>query len=51
MYQSKPISPLMSELGLFPAQVLLDFCQRVYAYRILSLPDLISTKNILPITL
>ncbi len=41
----------MSESGLLPAHVLLDFRQRKYAYRILSLPDSIPTKDILPFTL
>ena len=41
----------MSESGLIPAHILLDFRQRKYAYRILSLPDSIPTKDILPITL
>ena len=39
------------ESGLLPAHVLLDFRQRAYAYRIISLPDSIPTKDILPITL
>ena len=51
MYQSTPISPLMSEAGLLPAHVLMDFRQRTYAHRALSLPNSISTKDILPITL
>lgn len=51
MYRSSPISPLMNESGLFPAHILLDSQQRAYAYRILSLPDSIPTKDILPITL
>ncbi len=41
----------MSESRLLPAHVLLDFQQRKYAYRILSLPNSILTKNILPFTL
>ena len=51
MYPSTPIDALISESGLIPAHVLLDFRQRKYAHRILSLPDSISTKDILPITL
>lgn len=51
MYQSSTISPLMSSLGLLPAYILLDSRQRVYAHRLLSLPDSIPTKDILPITL
>lgn len=51
MYPSTPIDALISESGLTPAHVLLDFRQRKYAHRILSLPDSIPTKEILPITL
>lgn len=51
MFQSTPISPLMSEAGLLPAHILLGFRQRLYALRTLSLPDPIPTKDILPITL
>ena len=51
MYQSSPISPLMNDLGLLPAHILLDSRQRAYAHRILCLPDSIPTKGILPITL
>lgn len=49
MYLSTPIAS--SESGLIPAHIILDFPQRMYAYRLLSLPDLISTNDILPITL
>lgn len=51
MYPSTPILALMCESGLIPAHIILDFRQRKYAYRLLSLPDSISTKGILPITL
>lgn len=51
MYENTPISPLMSEPGLLLAHVLLDFEQRAYAHRILSLLNSIPTKNILLITL
>ena len=51
MYPSTPVAALMSESGLIPAHILLDFRQRKYAYRLLSLPDSIPTKDILPITL
>lgn len=51
MLQSTPIFALISEAGLFPARILLDFRQCLYALRILSLPDSIPTKDILPITL
>ena len=51
MYPSTPIDALISESGLIPAHALLDFRQRKDAHRILSLPDSIPTKEILPITL
>ena len=51
LYQSTPIASLMSESGLTPAHILLDFRQRRYAYRILSLPDNVPTKSILSHTL
>ena len=51
MHPSTPIAGLMSESGLIPAHILLDFRQRKYACRLLSLPDSIPTKDILPITL
>ncbi len=51
MYPSTPVAALMSESGLIPTHMLLDFRQRKYAYRLFSLPDSISTKDILPITL
>ena len=51
MYPSTPIAALVSESGLIPAHIMLDFRQRIYAYRLLSLPESIPTKDILPITL
>ncbi len=51
MYRSTPISPLMSESGLIPAEIRLEYRQRKYAYRLLTLPDGHPTKDILPITL
>lgn len=51
MYPSTSVTALMSESGLIPAHILLDFWQRKYAYRLLSLPESISTKAILPVTL
>lgn len=51
MYRSAPVGPLMSESGLIPAQILLDYRQRKYAYRLLTLPDGNLTKSVLPITL
>ena len=51
MYPSTPIDALISESGLTSAHVMLNFRQRKYAHRILSLPDSIPTKEILPITL
>lgn len=51
MYPSTLIAALMSESGLILAHIVLDFRQRMYACRLLGLPDAIPTKNILPITL
>ena len=51
MYQSSPISHLMNDSGLLPAYILLDSRQRAYTHRILSLPDSIPIKDILPVTL
>ena len=51
IYQSTPIGPLMGKLGLIPAHILLDYRQRIYAYRLLTLPDGNPAKDILPITL
>lgn len=51
MYRSTPIGPLMSESGLDPAEILLNYRQRKYAYRLLALPDGHPTKEILPISL
>ena len=41
----------MNDFGLIPAHILLDSWQQAYTYRIISLPDSIPTKDILPITL
>ena len=51
MYPSILIASLISKSGLIPAHILLDFRQRKYACHILSLPNSIPTKQILPITL
>ena len=51
MYRSSLISPLMNDSGLIPAHILLDSRQRAYAHRLLTLPDSIPTKHILPVTL
>lgn len=51
IYPSTPIDVLISESGLTPAQIMLDFRQQKYAHCILSLPDSIPTKEILPVTL
>lgn len=51
MYPSTPVPALMSEAGLIPAHIMLDFRQRKYAYSLLSLPEFIPTKAILPVTL
>lgn len=45
------IHPLLCEAGLTPASIVLDNRQRMYAYRLLSLPDKHPTKNILPVSL
>lgn len=51
MYLSTLIAALISESGLIRANFLLDFWHCNYAYRLLSLPDSILTKDIHPITL
>ena len=51
MYSSTPIAALISETGLTPAHILLDFCQRKYTYRILSFSNSILIKEILPTSL
>ena len=51
MYSSTPVHPLLCEAGLSPAFILLDYRQRLYTHRLLSLPDLHLTKKILPISL
>lgn len=50
MYSSTPIQALMSEAGLGPAQVILNHRQRMYTYRLLSLPDDHLTKKFHPIS-
>lgn len=50
MYPSTPVQALISEAGLVPAQILLDHRQRMYTYRLLTLPDDHITKKILPIS-
>lgn len=39
MYPSTPIHLFLCEAGLTPASIVLDNRQRIYAYRLLSLPD------------
>ena len=51
MYQSTPMGPLMSESGLIPARIFLDYRQHKYAYRLLTLPDENPTESVLPVTL
>lgn len=51
MYSSILIHPFLCKAGLIPASILLDYCQTVYAHRLLSLPELHPTKVILPISL
>lgn len=50
-YPGTPIHPLLSEAGLIPAKLLLDFRQKSYAYRLLTLLNHHPTKQILPISL
>lgn len=50
MYSSTPIQALISEAGLVSAQTLLDHRQRMYTYRLLTLPDDHFAKKILPIS-
>lgn len=51
IYQSTPVGLLMSMLGLVPARMMLDYCQRKYALQLLTLPNDYWAKNILSITL
>ena len=51
MYWSSPIPPLINNLELLLAHILLNFQQQAYAHHILSLPDSIPIKDILLITL
>lgn len=51
MYPSTLLHPLLSEAGLILASTLLDYRQRLYAYRLLSLPDEHPAKQILLISL
>lgn len=51
MYRSTPLHPLLCEAGIIPASTYLDYRQRLYAHRLLSLPDLHPAKEILPISL
>ena len=51
MYSSTPLHPLLCEVGLAPASILLDHRQRLYTYRLLCLPDQHPAKEILPVSL
>ena len=51
MYSSTPIHPLLYESGLIPASILLNYRQRRYTHRLLCLPDLHPSKEILSISL
>ena len=51
MYQSTFIAPFMGEAGFIPTAIILDYCQRRYIYRLLTLVDEHPTKDILPIFL
>lgn len=50
MYPSTPIQLLVSEAGLVPAYIFLDHRQRMYIYRLLSLPEDHPAKDILPVS-
>lgn len=41
----------MSKSGSISVHIMHDFQQHMYAYQLFSLPDSISTKDILPVTL
>lgn len=51
MYPSTAIATFMSKSGLILANIILNFCQRMYTYRLLSPSESILTKNILLIIL
>ena len=51
MYPSTPIYPHLCEAGLILATIVLDNCQRLYAYWLLSLSDNHLAKKILPVSL
>ena len=51
MYESTPITPLMEKVGLIPVAIMLDYYQRRYTYRLLTLADGHPIKDILPISL
>lgn len=40
MYSSTLIHPLLYEIGLILALILLDYCQKIYAHQLVSFPDL-----------
>ena len=48
MYLTTPVATLMSESGLIPAHISLDFRQRKYVYRLLSLQILYQRKIFFP---
>lgn len=50
MYLSTPIDPLLYEAGLTSASIILNYCQRLYAYWLFSFPDQLPAKEILPIS-
>ena len=51
MYPSTFVHPLLCKAGLSPTSILLDYHQRLYIHRLLSLPNLHLTKQILPTSL
>lgn len=50
IYLRTPIQPLISELRLVPGRILLDHRQRIYTYRLFSVSNDHSTKNVRPIS-
>ena len=51
MYSSTPIHPLLDKAGLISAKILLDSCQKKYAYWLLTLPNYHPAKNTLPVSM
>ena len=51
MYSSTSIHSLLCKADLISDSILLDYCQCIYAHRLLSLPELHPAKQILPVGL